>query len=73
MDVLQKEFVAKRQLDNLDTTLKDAQKTQLDLQDVNTVNKATKAELDTLYTSIFKGPTPEFPVSVSNVQFNYLP
>ena len=60
-EALQKELKSKRNLELLVNNLHEAEQMNNDLQSVVNEHRNAQTRLDTLYDSIFEGPTPEFP------------
>ncbi|KAI0016428.1 hypothetical protein F4780DRAFT_759337 [Xylariomycetidae sp. FL0641] len=60
-DVLQKSHKAQSEKENLQGMRADAQSTRSDLEAQVARHNQAQQDLDSLYNSIFQGPTPEFP------------
>lgn len=61
LNAIQNELEAKRHLDHLNDTLQDAKSKTASLKPLVEEHNAAQAELDTLYNTIFSGPSPDFP------------
>ncbi|KAH6662303.1 hypothetical protein B0J14DRAFT_610771 [Halenospora varia] len=61
LDAVQVELQSKRALEELNSKLDEAKRTNRELQEVAAVHEATQKELGALYKSIFDGPTPDVP------------
>ena len=60
-EALQARVQAEKKLEMLKDTLKEAQASKSEYEKAAVRNKKAQADLDSLYNSIFDGPTPEFP------------
>ncbi|KAF7855963.1 hypothetical protein EAF04_009919 [Stromatinia cepivora] len=61
LNAIQNELEAKRHLGHLKDTLQEAKSKASSLKPLVEEHNAAQAELDTLYNSIFAGPSPDFP------------
>lgn len=61
LEAVQKHFSAQQQVDTLKRNIHDAEVQIEELRVVNQRHQDAQNELDRLYDSIFKGPTPEYP------------
>ncbi|CAD6448884.1 89ec1803-e9fc-4d97-9585-d35e23370b19 [Sclerotinia trifoliorum] len=61
LNAIQNELEAKRHLSHLKDTLQEAKSKASSLKPLVEKHNAAQAELDTLYNSIFSGPSPDFP------------
>jgi hypothetical protein len=62
LDAVAMQLAAKNALEKLNTELSEATKQGAGLLDIVNVHNGTALELDALYNSIFKGPTPSMPI-----------
>ena len=61
LDAVQQELVAKKGFEQLKLNLAEAERENAALFDVLSVHNATQVQLDSLYKSIFDGPSPDIP------------
>lgn len=61
LEAVQKHFDAQQQMDHLKVSAEQTSKRIEELKGIVSVHEKAQGELDRLYDSIFKGPTPEYP------------
>lgn len=61
VEAVQRGFEVQKKLDLLNQNIAEATKTSAEMENVAATYKQAQYELDSLYTSIFQGPTPDIP------------
>lgn len=61
VEAVQRGFEVQKKLDLLNQNLAEATKTSADMENVAATYKQAESELDSLYKSVFQGPTPDIP------------